>query len=157
MHRLPVSLALGYLLAVIDSFFAFVADLVYGDHVQSVVEPAVAGQRESVTHHLPAGDLHGGDPGVGGEVALGRKPSDVPDQGDDLRGQYGAYAEDVSEGGARGLHLFADTSVEIGDPPVEGAHVAQELGSQLPTDRLGGRTRITSRTNSPEDAGRPVD
>jgi hypothetical protein len=54
------------------------------------------------------------------------------------------------------LYLFADTGVEVGDPPVEGAHVTQELGSQLPTDRLGGRTRITSRTNAPEYAGRPV-
>src|SRR3712207_3047267 len=122
-----------------------------------MVETAVAGQREPVPDHLSAGDLHGGDSGVGGEVALGREPSDVPNQGDDLRGQDRTYAEDVGEGGARGLHLLADAGVEVGDPPVEGAHVAQELGSQLPTDRLAGRTRIVARTNAPEDAGRPVD
>lgn len=58
-----MSLALSDLLTVVDSSFTFVADLVYGDHmyVGRSVETAVAGKREPVAHHLPAGDLHGGD------------------------------------------------------------------------------------------------
>ena len=60
-------------------------------------------------------------------MALGREPPGVPDQGDDLRGQDRPDAEDVSQGSARGFHLLADAGIEVGDPPVEGAHVAQEL------------------------------
>jgi hypothetical protein len=81
--------------------------------VQSVVESAVAAQREAVAHHLPAGDLHRGDPGIRGEVALGREPSGVPDQGDDLRGQDRTHAEDLSQGSARNLYFLADASVEV--------------------------------------------
>ncbi len=51
---------------------------------------------------------------------------------------------------------MADAGVEVGDPPVEGAHVAQELGGQLPTYRLGGRPRIAPRSDAPEDAGCPI-
>jgi hypothetical protein len=52
-------------------------------------------------------------------VALGREPSGVPDQGDDLRGQDRPDTEDVSQGSARNLHFLADAGVEVGDPPVE--------------------------------------
>src|SRR5215207_11391282 len=53
-QRLLAGLALRYLLAVVGPAPSVRPGLAGGDHVQSVVELAVAGQREPVAHHLPA-------------------------------------------------------------------------------------------------------
>ena len=53
-QRLLARFALPDLLAVIDSASSVRPSLAGGDHVQGVVELAVACQREPVAHHLPA-------------------------------------------------------------------------------------------------------
>src|SRR5215213_7013060 len=50
-QRLLAGFALRDLLAVVGPAPSVRPGLAYGDHVQGVVEPAVAGQREPVTHH----------------------------------------------------------------------------------------------------------
>src|SRR5215208_7610622 len=50
-QRLFAGLALRDLLAVVGPAPSVRPGLAYGDHVQGVVEPAVAGQREPVAHH----------------------------------------------------------------------------------------------------------
>jgi hypothetical protein len=60
-------------------------------------------------------------------VSLGREASHVADGAYDPGGQYGAYAEDVGEGGARGPHLGLYATVQVGDLPVQRPDVAQDL------------------------------
>src|SRR5215217_5384120 len=98
-QRLLAGFALRYLLAVVGASRVG-PSLTYCDHVQSVVELAVAGQREPMTRRLPARRLHRCRAGVGGEVSLAREACHVADRTDDLGGQYGTYAEDLGEGGA---------------------------------------------------------
>src|SRR5215211_2015712 len=111
----PQSLLAGFalrdLLAVVGSASGVRPGLASGDHVQGVIELAVASQREPVAHHLPAGSLHRRCTGVGGEVRLGRKSHHVADRPDDLRCQYGSYAEDLGEGGAGSFYLGFDALV----------------------------------------------
>jgi hypothetical protein len=65
-------------------------------------------------------------------VRLGREARHVADRPDDPRGQYGAYAEDLGEGGAGSFHLGFDAPVEVSDFPVKCADVAQHLRRQAP-------------------------
>jgi hypothetical protein len=44
-------------------------------------------------------------------VGLGREAHHVADRPDDLRGQYGTYAEDLGKGGAGSFHLGFDALV----------------------------------------------
>ena len=67
-------------------------------------------------------------------MGLGREARHVAYSPDDLRGQYGTYAEDLGEGGTGGLHLGLDASVEVGDLPVQRPYVAQHLGGQPPAE-----------------------
>src|SRR5215208_3462471 len=53
-QRLLARFALRYLLAVVTPASSVRPGLAGGDHMQGVVELAVAGQREPVTHRLPA-------------------------------------------------------------------------------------------------------
>src|SRR5215208_5683364 len=131
-QRLLAGLALRYLLAVVGTASNLRPGLAHGDHVQGVVELAVAGQREPVTHHIAAGGLERRCAGVGGEVGLAREAPHVADRPDDPRGQYGTHAEDLGEGGAGGFHLGFDAPVEVRDFPVKCADVAQHLRRQAP-------------------------
>src|SRR5215210_2664455 len=54
-QRFLSGLALIYLLAVVSPASSVGPCLAGSDHVQSVVEVSVAGHREPVAHHLPAG------------------------------------------------------------------------------------------------------
>ena len=53
------------------------ADLHHRHHVERVVQLAVPGPRQPVADQLAAGGLQRGRAGVGGEVVLGREPTDV--------------------------------------------------------------------------------
>src|SRR5215218_916854 len=114
-QRLLAGLALRDLLAVVSSAPSVRPGLASGDHVQGVVELAVAGQGEPVAHHLAAGGLHRRCTGVGGEVRLGREARHVPDGSYDPRGQDGTYAEDLGECGARGFYLGFDAPTQVRD------------------------------------------
>src|SRR5215217_773024 len=91
------------LLAVVGSPLIVRPGLAGGDHMQGVVELAVAGQREPVAHHLPARCLQRRRAGVGGEVGLGRETLHTADRPDDPGGQYRTHAEDPGEGWYRKL------------------------------------------------------
>ena len=81
------------------------ASLTNGDHVHDLVEAAVAGERDPVPEHLPAGGLYGSNPSVGGEMPLAREATYVTDDADDLGRQDRPDTEDLGEGGARGFDL----------------------------------------------------
>src|SRR5215208_4439235 len=99
-QRLLAGLTLRYLLAVVGAASNLRPRLAGSDHVQGIVELAVARQREPVAHHLPARCLHRRRAGVGGEMGLGGQTRHVADRPYDPGGQYGTYAEDLGEGGA---------------------------------------------------------
>jgi hypothetical protein len=82
-------------------------------------------------------------------VRFARKPPHVAHDAHDLRGQDRSHAENLGEGGARGLHLLPDALVQIGDPPVEGANVTHYLGGQL----LSGSRRFVPWSDSPQQPG----
>jgi hypothetical protein len=109
-----------------------------------------------VSADLAAGDLHGCDSGLRGEVSLAGKPRDITYQADDLGREYRPDPEDLGKGSSRSPNLFADADVQLRDLLVEIAYVAQEIGSQLTTHRLGHRTRVAARADATEDAGCPV-
>src|SRR5688500_10924383 len=71
-------------------------------------------------------------------MRLCREAHHVAYSPDDPRGQDGSYAEDLGEGGARGLHLGFDALVEVGDLPVQRPYVAQHRRSQLPAPAARG-------------------
>jgi hypothetical protein len=148
-HRLSARFALRQLLTEVDSAAGIAASLADRDHVHDLVEAAVAGEREPVPDHLPAGGLDGSHARVGGEVRFARKPSHVAHHADDLRGQDGTHAEDLGEGGARGLHLLPDALVQIGDPLVEGANVTHYLGGHS----LSGSRWFVPWSDSPQQPG----
>src|SRR5215204_4356743 len=133
-QRLLTGFALRDLLAVIDPSSSVRPSLAYGDHVQGVVELAVAGQREPVAHRLATGGLHRRRTGVGGEVRLGREAPHVPDRAYDPSGQYGTYAEDLGEGGAGSFHLGLDAPVEVRYLSIQRPDVAQDLRGQPPAE-----------------------
>jgi len=66
-------------------------------------------------------------------VPLAREASHVADRPGDRRRQDGTYAEDLGEGGARGLHLGFYASAQVRDLPIQRPDVAQHLGGQAPT------------------------
>ena len=114
-QRLLAGLALRDLLAVVGTAPGIRPALAYRDHVQSVVELAVARQREPVAHHLPARCLHRRRAGVGGEMGLGGQTRHVADRPYDPGGQYGTYAEDLGEGGAGSFYLGFDAPTQTTD------------------------------------------
>src|SRR5215207_3192992 len=140
-QRLLTRFALRDLLAVVGPAPSVRPGLADGDHVQGVVELAVPGQREPVAHHLPAGGLHRRRAGVGGEVGLGREPRHVADRPDDLRGQYGTYAEDLGEGGTGSFYLGFYAPVQVRDLSIQRTDVAQDLRSQPPAEAGRGALR----------------
>jgi hypothetical protein len=73
---------------------------------------------------------------------LGREAPHLADHAYDPRGQYGTYAEDPGEGGARGFYLSFDAPAQVGDLPVESADVAQHLGGQPPAQEAGRGTAL---------------
>jgi hypothetical protein len=109
-----------------------VADLHDRGQVQGVVEPAVAGPGQPVADDLAAGGLDRSGAGVGGEVVLGREPSDVADLAQQLGGQDGADAEQLGEGGRRPGDGHLEAVLGCGDPPVQGADVGEEVDGELP-------------------------
>ena len=62
--------ALRYLLALVGSAPNVRPSLAGGDHLQSIIELAVSGQREPVAYHLATRGLHRRRSGVGGKVGL---------------------------------------------------------------------------------------
>ena len=82
-------------------------------------------------------------------MRFARKPSHVARDADDLRGQDRSHTENLSEGGARGLHLLPDALVQIGDPPLEGANVTHYLGGQS----LSGTRWLVPWSDSPQQPG----
>ena len=67
-------------------------------------------------------------------MGLGGEAGHIADRTDDLGGQDGIYAEDLGEGGARGLYLGLDAPTQVGDLPIERPDVAQDLRGQAPTE-----------------------
>jgi hypothetical protein len=67
-------------------------------------------------------------------VRLGREACHVAYSSYDPGGQDGTYAEDLGEGGARGLHLGLYATVQVGDLPVQRPDVAQYLRGQAPPE-----------------------
>src|ERR687890_119778 len=110
-QRLLAGLALSDLLAVVGSAPSIRPGLAYRHHVQGVVEVSVAGQRKPVAHHLPTGGLNRRRARVGSKVAPAREALHAADRPDDLRGQYGTYAEDLREGGTGSFHLGFDAPI----------------------------------------------
>src|SRR5215217_1937360 len=110
-QRFLTGFALCDLLAVVGPAPNVRPGLADGDHVQGVIEPAVSGQREPVTHHLAARDLHRRRAAVGGKVGLSREACRVADRAHDLCGQYGAHAKDLGEAGGGSLYLGFDPLV----------------------------------------------
>src|SRR5215213_8734037 len=94
-QRLFARFALRDLLAVVGAAPNVRPGLRGGDHVQGVVEVSVAGQREPMAHHLPAGGLKRRRSGVRGEMGFGREAPHVAYSPDDPGGQDGSYAEDL--------------------------------------------------------------
>src|SRR5215204_6692381 len=152
-QRLLTGFALRDLLAVIDPSSSVRPSLAYGDHVQGVVELAVAGQREPVAHRLATGGLHRRRTGVGGEVRLGREAPHVSDRAYDPSGQYGTYAEDLGEGGAGSFYLGFDAPVELSDLPIQRPDVVQDLRGQPPAQASRG---AALRPYGAQDACSPV-
>src|SRR5215203_7497856 len=124
-QRLLAGLALLYLLAVVGAAPSVRSGLAYRHHVQGVVEVSVAGQRKPVAHRLPTGGLNRRRAGVRGEVGLGREALHAADRPDDLRGQYGTYAEDLREGGTGSFHLGFDAPIQVRDLSIQRPDVAQ--------------------------------
>lgn len=133
-HRLPTGLALCQLLPMVRPAARIAASLADGGHVHDLVEAAIAGEREPVADHLTTGGLDRGDPGVGGEVSLTRKPGHVAHDADDLGRQDRPHAEDLGERGARSLYLNFDAPVKFCYPPVQSAYVSHQFGGQPSTD-----------------------
>src|SRR5215204_6061830 len=94
-QRLLAGFALHDLLTVVGAAPSIRPGLTGGDHVQGVVELAVAGQREPMAHHLPARGLKRRRSGVRGEMGFGREALHVAYSPDDPGGQDGSYAEDL--------------------------------------------------------------
>jgi hypothetical protein len=67
-------------------------------------------------------------------VRLGREACHVAYSSYDPGGQDGTYAEDLGEGGARGLHLGLYATVQVRDLPVQRPDVAQYLRGQAPPE-----------------------
>src|SRR3569623_1442654 len=63
-------------------------------------------------------------------MGLRREACHVADRADDLGGQDGTHAEDLGEGGARGLHLGLYATVQVRDLLVLRPDVAQYLRGQ---------------------------
>src|SRR4051812_25624334 len=76
-----------YLLAVVGSPLILRPGLAGGDHMQGIVELAVAGHREPVAHHIAARCLQRRRARVGGEVCLAREALHAADRTHDPRGQ----------------------------------------------------------------------
>src|SRR6516165_3376352 len=86
-ERLLVRLALSQLLVVVGPALAmFVADLGDRGHVDRVVEPAVAAQRQPVDLPAAGGHLDRGGAVVGGEVVAAGDPEHLPHVADDGAG-----------------------------------------------------------------------
>ena len=80
-------------------------------------------------------------------MRLGREACHVAYSSYDPGGQDGTYAEDLGEGGARGLHLGLYATVQVRDLPVKGADVAQYLRGQAPPE--AGRGQLSATLSSP--------
>jgi hypothetical protein len=67
-------------------------------------------------------------------VRLGREAHHIADRPNDLRGQYGTYAEDLGESGAGSLYLRFDAPVEVRDLSIQRTDVAQDFRNQPPAE-----------------------
>jgi hypothetical protein len=112
----------------VSIYLVELSSLVHGDHVQGVVQFAVAGQREPVSPRLLTRHLDGRDTRVGSEVPFAREPADVPNKAYYLCGEDRTNTEDFGERRCRRFDLLPDRFVEPHDLSVEGTNVTQQLG-----------------------------
>src|SRR6516165_7018125 len=100
-ERLLVRLALSQLLVVVGPALAvLVPDLGDRGHVDRVVEPAVAAQRQPVDLPAAGGHLDRGGAVVGGEVIPASEPEYLAHVADDGAGDDRADAEQAGQAGA---------------------------------------------------------
>src|SRR3954454_472047 len=121
-QRFLAGLALICLLVVVSPAPSIRPGLAYRHYVQGVVEVSVACHREKACGAPPPRSMSQAAPCLRRRRSSsapwwGNAPRRLP-RPDDLRSQDGTYAEDLGEGGARGLHLGFDTPVQVGDLPV---------------------------------------
>jgi hypothetical protein len=79
---------------------------------------------------------------MGGEVVLGREAADVADLAEQLGCQHRANAEQLHQAGLRLDYCFLDVRLYRSDPPVQVAHV----GDQVFGDLVAGGGRHAGRT-----------
>jgi hypothetical protein len=129
----------GYLLVVVGAAGAvLVTDLGDRGHVDRVVDPAVAAQRQAVHFPVPRRHLDRGGAVVGGEVIAAREPGNVAGVSDDGPGVDGADAEDLGEGGARGPDRGGQLLPGVPQLGIKVAQVSEELGGELGAGQLDG-------------------
>jgi hypothetical protein len=84
--------------------------------------------------HLTAGGLQRRGAGMGGEVMLAGKPTDVADLAQEPGGQHRANPEQLDQA-APGLgHRGRDALLHRLDPPVQHPHIGDQVGGELPAD-----------------------
>ncbi len=120
LQRLLTGFAIRHLLAVVTTAPSVQPGLAGGYHVQSLVELAVAGQREPVAPpprlRPPPAPCQRRRRSSG---PWGREAHHVADRPHDPRGQYGTYAEDLVKGGVGSFHLGFDAPIQVGDLPIQ--------------------------------------
>jgi hypothetical protein len=117
-----------------------------------MVELAVPGPRQPVAHHLTAGGLQRRGAGVRGEMVLGREPTHIPDLAEQFGGQHRTDAEQLHQAGLGLGDRGRDARLDHSDPPVQLAHVGDELNGQL----TAGDRRRAGRSNLVEQRGGAV-
>jgi hypothetical protein len=81
-------------------------------------------------------------------VRLGREAHHIADRPDDLRGQYGTYAEDLGKGGAGSLYLRFDAPVEVRDLSIQRTDSKRKISeANRPCRRLNARVRSATRSS----------
>src|SRR5690349_22474604 len=123
-------------------------DLSDRGHVDRVVEPAVAAQRQPVDLLFAGGHLGRGGAVVGGEAVPGGEPGHGDDIADDGGGNDRADAEDLREAGAGRLDRGGQLLLDLAPLGVQVADAGQQFGGELPA-RLGGRARWPNLAEDP--------
>ena len=145
-----MGLAVGDLAVVVGAAVAVpVAYLGDRGHVDGVVDPPVAAQRQPVHLLVPRRHFDRGGAVAGGEVIPAGEPGDVPGIADDGVGDDGADAEDLSQRGVARLDRCGQLLPGLAQLGIEVAQVLQELAGEL----VAGLGDGASRRDLLQDAG----
>jgi len=105
-----------------------------GHHVKGVVESAVPCPRQTVADLVARRRVDRGGPVVGGEVVLGREPSNPVHFSQDSPGDHRPDSVEVDQASSGDLHQSGDLSGGGFDLGVDRLDVGKVLGGQLEAD-----------------------